>query len=393
MQHVQIRSLAVLVGLVGFMFHVGCGIALCQSTTHEKVEREDAWVVKLDSLGKLDWKKSFPGHACISSVISLDDGFFLAAGTTGKTIETRKQPWLIRLDAEGKEAWSKTYGAVEGDQFQCLQKTRGGLPIVVGTTASTGAKDAWLVKFDQNGSQQWTRSYGGDQVDEGIWIAPSVGGGFVVAGVSWSYGGVGRALVFKVDSTGAQQWAKVYDEIDRAMSIAWTPDRTILVAGETLGPEGAMNTVVLKLDSKGNKLWAKTFENLVSPRVQILHGGGTLVSGSSSDSSSPSTRDWKLVLIKLQTRGREIWRRAYPGIFAQALLSTPDSGFVVGGWSTVFSISHLADAYIVKFDSEGLVQWTQNLGGKEWEEILSIDLAKDGGYVAGGLIRFIHEPD
>jgi len=74
---------------------------------------------------------------------------------------------------------------------------------------------------------------------------------------------------------------------------------------------------------------------------------------------------------------------------AQCIQATPDGGFIVAGQSQSTDIpgtsSHGGeDAYAVKFDSSGAVQWQKLYGGKSWDQAYSIAPTSDGGYIMAG---------
>lgn len=353
--------------------------------------REEAWMAKLDSKGTETWEKSFQDRVGIFSIQPNTDGSCIALGATGSHYLYRQKPWIVKLAGDGKVVWNQTYGSTPGDDFASVTALSEEQWMIVGTSSSGGEKDAWLARIDAAGKQQWSQSYGGQGIDEGLGVFQEADGDLIVAGITWSYGGVGRALVFRVDQGGTQKWAKVYDEIDRPTSIISSNDGGILILGEAQNADFATDGVLMKIDYRGTILWKKTLTELNAPTIIRATGDAILICGTVATSPARSDPKWRMVTMLLTGKGDEVWRRAYAGFYVKCAKPTSDGGWIVGGWSTVFSMSHLADAYVIKFSQEGNLEWTKNLGGEEWEEIHSIAQSNDGGYLVGGIRRIMNK--
>ena len=68
---------------------------------------------------------------------------------------------------------------------------------------------------------------------------------------------------------------------------------------------------------------------------------------------------------------------------ASVVRQTGDGGYVVTG-GTSFSVSDLADIWILKLDGNGGIQWQKTYGGSGNDSANSIEQTGDGGYIAAG---------
>jgi hypothetical protein len=118
----------------------------------------DAWMVKVDAQGHEQWNKTFGlgGYDSADSVLQTPDGGFILAGK----IDTAKVPdfkdqilyenldaWIIKTDLHGNLEWSRTYGGLRTDRASSVLQTVDGGYILVGSTDSNGLEDIWMTKI------------------------------------------------------------------------------------------------------------------------------------------------------------------------------------------------------------------------------------------------------
>lgn len=214
----------------------------------------DDWVVKLDSLGNIDWETTIGTEEgeYASSIIANPDGtyFALITGSPGEngSIPNCKKPYynsdavVVRLSADGNILDSQCYGGNENEGFGSVINLDNGC-LFVGNTNSvdedlegsgwhsgynhlgTPTSDAWLLRTDYDGNVLWSRCYGGSGDDYGSWVFQNDDGGFTVFGTTQSYdgdvqsgmdyfvaynAGFGRKIwVFRTDAEGNLLWERV----------------------------------------------------------------------------------------------------------------------------------------------------------------------------------------
>jgi len=190
-----------------------------------------------------------------------------------------------------------------------------------------------------------------------------------------------------LDSNGTVQWQKTYGGLshDNGQSIQQTNDNGYIVVGHTESfGEGASDIWVLKLDDIGNVQWQKTYGGIYHDQayeVQQTSDGGYIVGGRIYYEAG-LTDAWAL---KLDSSGNVQWQKAYGGTDrdeAKAIRQTYDGGFIVAG-QTYFYGAGDEDFWILKLDSNGGIQWQKKYGGGNGESAASIQQTNDGYIVAG----------
>lgn len=165
----------------------------------------DYWIVKLDINGNILWQKSYggSGNDLAYSVQQTDDGGYIVAGESdsndGDVIDNHGSYdyWIIKLNSIGKIQWQKSLGGSLDDVAYSLGLTDDGGYIIAGYTSSSdgditlhhGFNDFWLVRLDDIGDMIWQKSLGGIHNDVAASIQQTNDEGYIVAGKSDSFDG------------------------------------------------------------------------------------------------------------------------------------------------------------------------------------------------------------
>jgi hypothetical protein len=164
---------------------------------------QDCLIVKLDTHGNIQWQKSLGGSGfdSIASIQQTSDGSYIIAGVlessdsdvTGGGYDF----WIVKLDSLGTLQWQKSLGGSDNDEAKSIQQTSDGGYIIAGSsfsnngdvTGNHGNQDYWIVKLDSLGTIQWQKSLGGSEEDEAKSIQQTSDGGYIIAGSSFSNNG------------------------------------------------------------------------------------------------------------------------------------------------------------------------------------------------------------
>jgi len=65
---------------------------------------------------------------------------------------------------------------------------------------------------------------------------------------------------------------------------------------------------------------------------------------------------------------------------------TPDGGYVTAGYTYSYGAG-LNDAWLMKLDASGKEEWNRTFGGADYDEAISVQPTKDGGYIIAGFTR------
>lgn len=343
----------------------------------------DYWIVKLDSIGTLQWQKGYGGSAddYPYSIQQTVDGGYIIAGNVLSTDgdvsgnHGNSDYWVLKLNSTGDTLWTKTLGGSAAEIARSIQQTTDGGYIVAGYSYSSdgdvsgnhGSTDGWIVKLDTAGNIQWQKCLGGSWGEAIESIQQTADGGYIAAGNSKSNdgdvsgnhdpGNTADYWVVKLDTIGNLQWQKCLggsgNTNDYARIVRQTTDNGYIVGGDSYsndgdvsGNHGFSDYWVVKLDTTGNLQWQKCLggssdENVgLGSSLQQTTDGGYIIAGQSSSTD----------------------------------------GDITGHHSTTIYYDH----WIVKLDTLGTIEWQKSLGSNGGEGASAIQQTADGGYILAG---------
>ena len=192
-----------------------------------------------DRYGQIIWQKTY-GRAGIDEARSIQqtkDGGYIVAGWSYTDPVFDFDAWILKLDSDGRIVWQKTYGGFTYDYAYAIRQTKDDGYIVAGRTFSFGEGDYdfWVFKLDSNGNVTWQKTYGGTSYDYAYAIQQTTDEGYIVAGYTRSYGSVGDAWILNLDNTGEAAWEKSYGGPgqDYAYASQEIQDLGYIIAGST----------------------------------------------------------------------------------------------------------------------------------------------------------------
>jgi len=369
----------------------------------------DYWVVKLNSMGMMEWEKSYGGsqNEEISSIQQTTDGGYFVTGTTDShdgdvTGYHGGYPlpdiWVVKIDSIGNIQWERCLGGSEADDDGGTIQTADGGFIIAGSTDSRNGDvvghhnlgglyldgDAWLVKLDNKGNIQWQKCYGGSGDDGFSYIKKTMDGGYIFAGGTDSedgdllnditYGG-NDIWVVKTDSMGNIAWQKKYggSQIEWPGYIIETLERgyifigiTFSNDGEVSGNHGMMDSWVVKLDSIGNIEWQKCYGGSQTDAFNLIQelSDGYFISGVSLSVDGDLSQIYKnghTWVLKIDKTGNIAWQQCYGGISGYGnAIQIIDGSYMMMGYAgdskdVDSSCNHgLEDVWIVKLSKESI---------------------------------------
>ena len=212
-------------------------------------------------------------------------------------------------------------------------------------------------------------------------------GGFVFCGFRDPPDSYAKAILVKLDSTGALQWEQDYTTAGQAyeaISVAQYTDGGYVLAGYRL--PGNLNGLgfVIRTDSAGNELWRRHFGGHSGGwgAVRVASDGGIITFSSYSETDWPW--DWRQYLLtKWDASGNIVWQMRSHYFFqvtAYDLEILPDQSIV-----TVGTYSWLSE--LAKYSAEGDSLWSRhlnvfnNLGN---HLTYDVEPTTDGGFVLTG---------
>ena len=218
----------------------------------------DFWVLKLFSNGDVEWQKTYGGSdqdraRCVQQTI---DGGYIITGNTKSFGAGPPDFWVLKLSSVGDVEWQKTYGGNAWDSGGSVHQTADGGYIVAGYTESFGAGggDIWILKLFSNGDVEWQKTYGGRNTEYGGSIQKTADGGYIVASFTDSFGfGSPNILILKLSSEGESEPAGLSKDSNATVSdTSISPFTTIVIPVDS--NTFPQNTDVAPWDSNVNVL-------------------------------------------------------------------------------------------------------------------------------------------
>lgn len=218
----------------------------------------DYWVIKINSVGILQWSRYFGGTFTDTSyaLSETQTGNFIIVGSSDSDdidINNNKGTydfWVLKISSSGDLIWEKSFGGSEIDEARDITITENGDFLIVGDSRSVdtdvlynnGAADIWIIKINSDGELIWERTYGGTSFDGVQSIQKTLNNDYIVAGNSRSSdvnlennNGQNDAWFFKIDSQGVLKWQNSVggSDIDLLMDIVELENGTIIAVGKS----------------------------------------------------------------------------------------------------------------------------------------------------------------
>ena len=258
--------------------------------------QNDFWLVKLSSTGAIQWQKCLGGSRTENpfTVQPTTDGGYILSGSTmsndgdvsgNHNINcTTPDYWVVKVDSVGTIQWQKCLGGVSFDEAGMILEVSNGYIVTGGTMSNDGdvsgnhgSYDSWLVRLDVAGNIQWSKCFGGSNNDFSNLLYPTNDGGYVLANSTSSNDGdvsgnhdtssaYSDVWIVKINNIGTIQWQKCLggSVADVAKAIQQTTDGGYLIGamsfssdGNINGNHGSTDYWIVKLDSASNILWQK----------------------------------------------------------------------------------------------------------------------------------------
>lgn len=258
--------------------------------------------------------------------------------------------------------------------------------------------DGILIKYNHEFEEQWRK-------DVGKPLKYYVSNNSLVTEIkSGDYITHSSNKIIKVGNNGEIKWEKIAEKID-IYAITGTKDDGFMIGGMK-GSDG----FIAKYNNNGEEQWNKMIEASYSLRITkiketkddgFIIGGqfynGTINLGEEKILDNCGGED--IMIAKYNSEGKAQWGKVIGGNdedVINSLIETKDGNILVGGYYQSSSIdlgngvilnksAGTRYGMIIKYNSQGEVQWSDNTKG-DLDEIYSLKETNDGGYMATGYI-------
>ncbi|HPE41315.1 MAG TPA: T9SS type A sorting domain-containing protein [Bacteroidales bacterium] len=320
------------------------------------------FVVKLSNGGAIEWKKCIDGTGDVLSPKIIQNnrgGYTVSALNVSSIIDFNA--YVLELDSIGNIIWKKSYGGSDFDKLNSMIQTPDGGYLFVGNTSSNDGdlqnlnffpyNIGWIVKIDSIGNIVWQKLIGGTGYDELFNVSLTSDNGYIIAGSSTSNDGdvqgniwVDCAWIIKLNSFGIIQWHKCIgrDNFNIAKDVKQCSDGGYIVACDKR-PLYAddRDGFIVKLSSMGTIEWQKDIggdrDDFFTSILETTDGGfivGGTVRSYSGEIPLPYYGFEDCWIVKLSSSGNIEWQRRFGGNDSDilySLIQTNDNGYLFAG--------------------------------------------------------------
>lgn len=310
-------------------------------------------VVKTNSSGSLIWKKEFSGgdRNLGNSAIETSDGYMICGALNENSA-------IIKLDkSNGSELFLETIDNGGNDAFEDLILTSTGI-VAVGyvqaddntNTFYTGG-EGYITFLNFNGIKQTGINV--NQYLSQAYRIKAFNNELYVSGLTEGANDYG---LIKLDSSGNTIWHKQYggNSADHCFGMDMGMDGSIFLTGHTLSGTENWDTYTMKIDTDGNLIWETKAGNPRGFKPKFIHdeawgvkstsdGGCIIVAGTGDEykrykrrcgNDGDNSNTWHIYLVKFDSNGTVEWQKTYGGgkhvdWAGEAIDLTSDGGAIV----------------------------------------------------------------
>ena len=351
----------------------------------------------------------------------MQNGNLLIGGQTASFGLTESDLLLTMMDPQGNLLWSTSYGGQEREVITDIFVTADNQIMLTAEKyrlRGMEGEQLLMLKTNSSGNLLWKKTYSeGDSESEGYSICPTPDGGFLLTGIRKGLQLVSNSFfpmkkenqalyLLKINTNGQKQWSRILEmgansgNASSGLSLTALPGGDYLIVGDiSPGPnatkieksassESTMDSrtmLVLKVNDAGQLLWAREFvgENILMGFDAVaLDNGEMVVAGVAS---RPNSNNVDVLLLGLSSNGRLQWHKTYGGTGFESvsnIVKTNDGGILVNGMTRSFGAG-MYDAFLLKTDMTGNVQWSKTYGSANRESTGQM-LETDAGYLFTG---------
>ena len=327
----------------------------------------DFFLLKLDSLGNVEWVRLYDGFGFDDlpySLIQTTDSGYVMAGYSSTPPNLGVNVRLLKVDKNGNELWDRNYGGTGCERGWDVEQTFDG-GFIIATQADTGGTcneiQIELIKTDALGIIEWQTQYHNAGQGRAVAVKQTADSGFVCTGVTnFMITATSGEDVFllKTDKNSNEQWVKFYgnEGSERGEDVIIASDGGFVVVGHTQGffNSNLIATYIIKTNNIGDTLWTKVHEkddqNVAYSIIEDIDNNYVLTGYTSLTSNS------SLYLLKINSvDGSKIWEKTFKdtpssNTGARSIALAHDGGYIMCGIT-----SPSAQVYVVKTDTAGLI--------------------------------------
>ena len=282
--------------------------------------------------------------------------------------------------------WIASLSGPETDQGYGIAIGNSGDVYISGYATSSGAggPDLFVAKYNSSGVIQWQRTLGSNLTNESYGIAVDGSENVYVAGVHQFNSGY-DILIAKYNSSGDVQWQRTLgtSAFEYHGKVALDSSGNVYISGYIQPSAGSVDVdfAVAKYNSSGTLLWQRTIG-----ASSADYPGGIGVDGSGNVYVNGYLGTWNIAIVKYNTDGIIQWKRTLSGSdddISQGIAVDSSGNSYIAAYTKTSGAGE-QDFLIAKYDTSGNLEWQRTLGGTAQDIARTIAVDNSGNvYVTG----------
>ncbi len=337
----------------------------------------DYLTLKYDKGGMLQWAARYDGPARsydFPTAIKVDQSGNVYVTGESSGLNTDRDYATVKYSAEGRQLWVARYTPLGEPSYlpdgaEAIEVDRHGNVYVTGAAFhTTSGMDAEIttIKYDSEGRQQWVVRGPKSYYSTSISLALDGAGHVFVSGTGRRTGTTNSIVVEKYNADGSVLWSSWHTDpsayLNGALDLQVDALGNSYAAGWSRAQDFTLTVIIVKYNSQGQQQWVA--------RYKAPHGESSFLNQFSIDREGNAYAlvdnysrvpggSTNLVLVKFDTRGRQVWAIERPSEFSRSLAI--DIGGNVYATGMIETSEGFTDN-IVKYSPEGTVQWEFQTG-------------------------------
>jgi uncharacterized delta-60 repeat protein len=312
--------------------------------------------------------------------------------------------------------WTKVLGSSTYNQETNLSTGQDGSIYISGGKINNGSTDAYLIKYTSDGTKAWTKLLGTTGEDYSSAVVTGLDGSIYIAGSAGGaldaqiYAGNTDAFLTKFNADGTKIWTKELGSAstDRATALTVGIDGSIFVAGYTLSAldgqinSGGADVFLTKYKPDGSKIWTKLLGTAGADTALALStglDGSIFLSGATTGALDgiKNNGNFDAFLTKFNADGLQSWTKQFGSNAEDVALDIATGldgsiyicGITLGSFDSQVNSGNY-DAFLTKYSANGTKIWTKFVGTSTEDQSYDLTIGIDGsiymsGYTGGAL--------
>ncbi|MDT8411634.1 MAG: T9SS type A sorting domain-containing protein [Vicingaceae bacterium] len=339
------------------------GYVVVGSTTSNTSGNTDVYLLKLDSQINVVWSWAIGGNNNdwgYAVKETFDKGFIIASTTNSFSVNGDYNARLIKTDSLGVVQWQKSYGGNDWDlAYDVIQTADSGFAFCGETYNNTnGESDVYIVKTNLLGDTLWTKTIGGTLADRGNSIMETADSSIVVVGMTTTTTDSVQMYLIKLNVTGNLIWDVAFGPsgYEEGNAVIETANGNYVLGGVTTSftPNNDKDFYMIRTDSSGNAIWGNYFgqpgEEVIYDLVELANGN--FISTGLTTAAGNGGKD-ALVFLVTSVGGWGFSASTFGGTKeeeSKSILLEPNEALKIAGFTQSYG-NGLEDVMIIEIDT------------------------------------------